>query len=80
MGYCPLQAFQKLRTLAKLGIRNQSVSKQDQYCKAVYLLGPKGIEAWKSFTWEYNTKKKVQSKIFDKFEGSFQTSTMYWGL
>ena len=49
-------------------LKDQDVTKQDQYCKIVYLLDTRGIEALKSFTWEDNTEK-IQSpqQIWEQF-------------
>ena len=50
---------------------------QDQYNKIVYLLGPKGIEAWK-FTMEDNKDKEHPSKVLNRFESNFQIPNIQW--
>ena len=47
----PLQAF---RALADFWHEDQG-NRRDQYYQIVYLLGPIGIEAWKSVTWDNPT-------------------------
>ena len=42
------------------------------------LFSVKSIEAWKPSTWEDLTDKEDPTKVFDKFENSFQTSNTQW--
>ena len=74
----PLQAFQKFWSLAKSWLEDQAGIQRYQYHKIGYLLGPKGIEALKSFTWNDPTDKENPAKGFDKFENSFQKLNIQW--
>ena len=53
----PLHAFQEFRALAEFWLKDHSVPRKDQNCKIVYLLGPKDIKTWKSFSQEDSTQK-----------------------
>ena len=70
----PLQAFKKFWGISEFFLKDHDVTKWDQYHKIVYLICPKGIEAWKSFTWEDNADKEDPAKVFVNFDSSFQTT------
>ena len=46
----PLPVFQEFQALSEYWLKDQGTSRRDQYRKIAYLLDPKGIEVWKSFT------------------------------
>ena len=74
----PLQAFQELCSLVEFWCEDQGMAKKSQYHKIVYLLGPKGIEPWKSFTWKDSTDKEDPAKALERFKGSFHTPNTHW--
>ena len=74
--HSPRTSFSKIVGSSWVLVQWPRYEQKDQYFKIVYFLDPKGIEAWKSFTWEDITHKKDSAKVFNKFESSFQTPTL----
>ena len=77
LGHCqPHTNISRIQRCSSSFAQRPRCKRRDQYCKIVYLLDPKGIEVWKSFTWDDPVDKENPAKVFNKFHSSFQTPNM----